>query len=562
MRGIFRTSLNLITRTRTSIVKMYANKENINILTALLVAHGVRRAVVCPGSRNAPIVHNLVNSGAISCFPVTDERSAGFYALGMAQLDGDAVAVCVTSGSALLNLLPAVAEAYYQHVPLIVISADRPLAWIDQQDGQTIRQPNALEGFVKKAVTLNEPTDETQRWHCNRLVNEALLATRHHGMGPVHINVHLAEPLFDYSISTLPNERTMCQIMPQTQAEADLAPLISLFLKAQKPLVVVGQMPPNALNAQYVAALQRQAVVVSEVLSHVGGLQNADEMLGTAQETAPFMPDFVLYMGGHLIGKNLKSLLRQMHDSPQWLVNESGEVVDTFMHLTAIIEAKPNDVLALMVRMMQKEDASQHEMRTATYRQLWQTAHNTYREQINNAVPTFSEAYAVQCFEQRLLQAEKPFQVHYANSLSVRMANKYAQHHVWCNRGVNGIEGSLSASAGMSLATPANVYCVIGDLSFFYDQNALWNNRLRGNFRVMLLNNGGGKIFQQVKGMPTDDVQTTFVSAAHNTSAQGICQQNNVKHMLACNINELKEGISKLINHCEDRPVVLEVKLK
>ena len=541
---------------------MYSNKENINILTSLLVAHGVRRAVVCPGSRNAPIVHNLVKSGAISCYLVTDERSAGFYALGMALLDGDAVAVCVTSGSALLNVLPAVAEAYYQHVPLIVISADRPLAWIDQQDGQTIRQQNALADFVKKAVTLNEPTDETQRWHCNRLANEALLATNHHGVGPVHINVPLSEPLFKYDVTTLPSERTISRCTPSNLAATALNDLMADFRKAEKPMIVLGQMPPGSVNASLVKALEGQAVVVSEVLSHLGGLPNADELLATCAETAPYTPDFVLYMGGHLIGKNLKSLLRQMHNAPQWLVNEGGEVVDTFMNLTAIVEAKPNEVLSLMVQMMQQTDAKQHEERTKAFRQLWQTAHNAYREQLNQAAPTFSEGYAVQCFEQQLQQANQPFEVHYANSLSVRLANKHAQHHVWCNRGVNGIEGSLSTAAGMSLSTQANVYCVIGDLSFFYDQNALWNTRLCGNLRIMLLNNGGGKIFQHVKGMPADDIRTTFVSAEHNTSAQGICQQNGAKHLLVDNVEALQTGITELINYGGERPFVLEVNLK
>ena len=540
---------------------MYSNKENINILTSLLVAHGVRRAVVCPGSRNAPIVHNLVKSGAISCYPVTDERSAGFYAMGMALLDGDAVAVCVTSGSALLNVLPAVTEAYYQHVPLIVISADRPLAWIDQQDGQTIRQQNALADFVKKAVTLNEPTDETQRWHCNRLANEALLATNHHGVGPIHINVPLSEPRFKYDVTTLPGERTISRCTPSNLAATALNDLMADFCKAEKPMIVLGQMPPGSVNASLVKALEGQAVVVSEVLSHLGGLQNADELLAACAETAPYTPDFVLYMGGHLIGKNLKSLLRQMHNAPQWLVNEGGEVVDTFMNLTAIVEGKPNEVLSLMVQMMQQTDTKQHEERTKAFRQLWQTAHNAYREQLNQAAPTFSEGYAVQCFEQQLQQANQPFEVHCANSLSVRLANKHAQHHVWCNRGVNGIEGSLSTAAGMSLSTQANVYCVIGDLSFFYDQNALWNTRLRGNLRIMLLNNGCGKIFQHVKGMPADDIQATFVSAEHNTSAQGICRQNGAKHLLVDNVEALQKGIVELINYDGERPIVLEVNL-
>ena len=168
---------------------MYSNKEQVNILTSLLVAHGMRHAVVCPGSRNSPIVHNLNECPDIACYPVTDERSAGFYALGMAQARRQPVVVCVTSGTALLNLAPAVAEAYYQHIPLVVISADRPAAWIDQLDGQTMPQPDALRRFVRKAVSLPEPHDDDTRWYCNRLVNEALIAAQQGGGGPVHINV-------------------------------------------------------------------------------------------------------------------------------------------------------------------------------------------------------------------------------------------------------------------------------------------------------------------------------------------------------------------------------------
>ena len=182
---------------------MYSNKENVNILTSLLVAHGIHHAVVCPGSRNAAIVHNLNECPDIQCYPVTDERSAGFYALGMTQALKEPVVVCVTSGTALLNLAPAVAEAYYQHQPVVVISADRPQQWIDQLDGQTLPQPDALGRFVKKAVSLPEPHDKDTRWYCNRLVNEALIEKH----APVHINVPITEPLFRFDTPALPQER-------------------------------------------------------------------------------------------------------------------------------------------------------------------------------------------------------------------------------------------------------------------------------------------------------------------------------------------------------------------
>ncbi|MDE6012088.1 MAG: 2-succinyl-5-enolpyruvyl-6-hydroxy-3-cyclohexene-1-carboxylic-acid synthase, partial [Prevotella sp.] len=160
---------------------MYSSKNNVNILTALLVKHGIRHAVVCPGSRNAPIVHNLDECSQIVCHPITDERSAGFYALGMTQALNEPVVVCVTSGTALLNLAPAIAEAYYQHRRVVVVSADRPQQWIDQLDGQTLPQPDALGRFVVKAVTLPEPHDEEEHWYCNRLINEALITD----LGPV-----------------------------------------------------------------------------------------------------------------------------------------------------------------------------------------------------------------------------------------------------------------------------------------------------------------------------------------------------------------------------------------
>ncbi|MFC2766041.1 MAG: thiamine pyrophosphate-binding protein, partial [Prevotella sp.] len=141
---------------------MYSSKENVNILTTLLVGHGIRHAVVCPGSRNSPIVHNLNECSAICCHPVTDERSAAFYALGLCQALNEPVIICVTSGSALLNVLPAVAEACYQHQPLVVVSADRPVQWIDQLDGQTLPQSDALGRFVRKAVSLPEPHDDEE----------------------------------------------------------------------------------------------------------------------------------------------------------------------------------------------------------------------------------------------------------------------------------------------------------------------------------------------------------------------------------------------------------------
>lgn len=194
---------------------MYSDKESVNILTSLLAVHGIKHIVVCPGSRNVPLVHNFNECPQFTCHPVTDERSAGFFALGISMALDMPVAVCVTSGTALLNVLPAVAEASYRHRGIIVISADRPQAWIDQLDGQTIPQHLALGSFVSKSVNLPEVYDEQSRWHCNRLVNEALIALKYNDGMSVHVNVPISEPLFNFTTKFLPRERSIICTTPQ-----------------------------------------------------------------------------------------------------------------------------------------------------------------------------------------------------------------------------------------------------------------------------------------------------------------------------------------------------------
>ena len=188
---------------------MYSDKKNILQLVALLIEHGVSNIVLCPGSRNSPIVHTLANHSFFNCHSVTDERSAGFFAVGLALHGGKPAAVCCTSGTALLNIHPAVAEAFYQKVPLVVISADRPAAWIGQMDGQTLPQPGVFGSLVKKSVQLPEIHTDQDEWYCNRLINEALLELNHHGKGPVHINVPISEPLFQFTTPELPKVRVI-----------------------------------------------------------------------------------------------------------------------------------------------------------------------------------------------------------------------------------------------------------------------------------------------------------------------------------------------------------------
>ena len=491
---------------------MYSSKENVNILTALLVAHDIHHAVVCPGSRNVPIVHNLNECPDRSCYPVTDERSAGFYALGMSQALEEPVVVCVTSGTALLNLAPAVAEAYYQHRPLVVISADRPEAWIDQLDGQTLPQPDALGRFVAKAVSLPEPHDEESRWYCNRLVNEALMV-RH---APVHINVPITEPLFDFSTPSLPAERKI-ELLPADTTNVTLSHVCRMFLQSKRPMLIAGQ----PLNPHLEEAVLRVA------------------------DDESYVPDFVLYAGDSIVSKHVKRFLRRARET--WAVNRSGEVNDTFMNLTHVVQGDPK-IIADMIRFNLEE--MPHPF-VAKWADLLASVH----EKAVAYEPSFSQMAAVKCFESR----RRSEVVHYANSMAIRLANIYSSEPLFCNRGVNGIEGSLSTAAGFSVVTDETVFCVIGDLSFFYDQNALWNQNLRGNLRILLLNNGRGGIFNMLTGLEKSPARDKYVAAAHTTSAEGICLQNHIIYNKVMEESDLKSAVDWLMETESSRPLLLEV---
>ena len=494
---------------------MYSSKENVNILTSLMVAHGIRYAVCCPGSRNSAIVHNLNACPDIECYPVTDERSAGFYALGMSQCLQKPVAVCVTSGTALLNLAPAVAEAYYQHIHLVVISADRPQAWIDQLDGQTLPQPDAFGRFVRKAVSLPEPYDAESRWFCNRLVNEALII-RH---APVHINVPISEPLFDYTVSELPKERKI-ELIESDASTMTQSHVVRMFLQAKRPMLISGQ-PMNP---------------------------HMDEAVCLIGDDERYVPDFVLYTGGSIVSKRLKRFLYKAKET--WAVNSMGEVNDTFQNLTHVIQGD-GEVIADLIRF-------NLEQQPHPFVQLWEELLEKVRLQTIAYEPDYSQMAVVKRFERRQ-KSEIRSQYHYANSTAIRLANIYARHSVYCNRGVNGIEGSLSTAAGFSVVSEDMVYCIIGDLSFFYDQNALWNQNLHGNLRILLLNNGKGGIFNMLKGLEQSPSRDQYVAAEHHTSAEGICMQNRVVYLKATNMEEMQQGLDTLIDMESDRPVLLEV---
>lgn len=542
---------------------MYSDKENINILTSLLVSYGVRHIVVCPGSRNAPLVHNFDVSPDITTHAVTDERSAAFFALGLRLRLRQPVAVCVTSGSALLNTMPGAAEATYQHEGIIIISADRPQAWIGQLDGQTMPQHGALGTFASPSVSLPEPHNDTERWLCRRLICEAMIANTCPPFPSVHINVPVSEPLFGFSTPCLP------EIPPVGIADLDDQngrETLRRILKGKRRLMVISGQTYDDSAAGFLMDKASGCVFVAEWLSPYGRVRHIDEILRTtcAEELDNMRPDCIVYIGGHTVSKRLRHYMRSLDSRTMFItVSDDGMLHDVSQHTTLVVKATAGDFMRMICNGAICPDADMDFVRR------WHDMDNMAARRISASCPPYSQMLAIRRLEENIDNSKDI--MCYANSLSIRAGMMYASAYRYCNRGLNGIEGTLSMAAGMAagakeegmtsgnITAAQNVYCVIGDLSFFYDSNALWIQELAGNMRIMLINNQRGAIFGMLPGLDRSPAHKPLIAAGHNATAEGICSQYGMEYYRATDTPSLEEGIRLLTSGVHDRPVVLEV---
>lgn len=528
-------------------------KRIILQLISLMRSHEIHHVVVCPGSRNAPIVHTLASQSWLHCYPVTDERSAAFVAIGLSDAlsvrEGCRVpvAVCCTSGSAVLDMSPAVAEAYYRGVPLLVISADRPESWIGQMDGQTLIQPRCF-GDMARSYVLREGDDEETMWYRNRIINEALSLLRDEHHTPVHINVHLSEPLFTFKEGDLPEERFILWQKGVATGGYDL----SFLGENRRTLIVVGQMVPVKRDVEAMVAnviSERRAVVVAENLSnltHIDGVvTNIDAILAQQMMVGDLSPERVIYIGGHIVSKRLKQYLRGVKPMQCIRLTDSSQIEDTFMCVT---HQYGEDTFSSVVSSLVGDNGE--------YITKWQEVSRSVKKLEGDY------GYSMQGVVSRVLDTlPEGVSVSLANSSSVRYAQTFVgrkSNTIYCNRGVNGIDGSLSAAVGQAMATEELVVAVIGDLSFFYDMNALWNVMLPSNLRVLLVNNGGGEIFRTLPGLEQSEHRERYVMAEHRVRAEGWTRDTGCRYMQVEKANQLEGAIDLLLSP-SDRCVVVEV---
>ncbi len=513
---------------------------------------GVVDIVISPGSRNAPLTIGFANNPAFNCYSIADERCASFFATGMAQQLKKPVAVVCTSGSALLNYYPAVAEAFYSQIPLIVISADRPHDKIDIGDGQTIRQENVYANHILYNANLLEDASAENDQKINEAINTAILQK-----GPVHINAPFEEPLYE-TITELSVQPAIVQ--PQRNEDDTEIPetFISKWNSAKKKLVLVGVADPGTLSAEVInyLAADPSIVVMTETPSniyHPAFISNIDTIITpfTPEDFEAWKPEILVTFGGMIVSKRVKVWLRKYSPAEHWHV-DTLRAYDTFGSLTKQFELQPEVFFKQLKENSETVDSSYNQ----TAQELKAFRKQRHEEYLAN-IP-FSDFKA---FSQILPELPDGSQLQISNSSAIRYAQLFENKEnieVFCNRGTSGIDGSTSTAIGAAVGTGKETVLITGDVSFLYDSNALWNNYIPVDFKIIIINNGGGGIFRILPGHDETPVFNTYFETEHKHTAKHLAAMYGFEYATAANETELEQALP-IFMHKTGQPKILEV---
>nr|WP_245189637.1 2-succinyl-5-enolpyruvyl-6-hydroxy-3-cyclohexene-1-carboxylic-acid synthase [Lunatimonas salinarum] len=531
-------------------------------MVSICARHGVTEAVLSPGSRCAPISLAFVRHPDIHCRTVSDERSAAFMALGMAQQLGIPVVLVCTSGSAAYNYAPAVAEAFFQHIPLLVITADRPPEWIDQWDGQTIRQRGIFGSHVKRSLELPDSfASKDQLWHLHRLVNEAILEATDFPNGPVHINVPLREPFYPSQGETFDFSRDVpvSKVLRGTPAlsETQLSQLANDLQMHKRILIVPGHQKPDIQLSAVLADIHssRSAVVISELISNQqfeGAISHPDFLLPNVLDKDRLQPDLIITFGKSLLSKSLKQFLRSAVAN-HWHIQPQGYIPDPYQKLTKAIYADPLAFLRWFIAQEYQSDSSFSSQWTEEEKSIGQRLDRT----MQNA--SFGEFKAIyHCFR----HLPRPSKVHLANSMAVRYASFLGMAarniEIIANRGTSGIDGSSSTAVGCAFTTHEIVTLITGDMAFFYDRNAFWHNYNLPNLRVIVLNNHAGGIFRLIEGPSSLPELKEYFETQQSLSAKSLAKEYDFEYLSVMQEKELLSALPVFFEQ-SPKPKILEV---
>lgn len=540
---------------------MITDKKHIQQLASLLLQKGITDVVISPGSRNAPLINQFFGLPEFDCLNVVDERSAGYQALGIALAKRKPVVVVCTSGTAAINYGPAIAEAFYQKIPLVVLTADRPRRWVDQADGQTVRQENLFLNHTLKSISLEEAERDDDLRHNNLQINETLNLVLSGNPGPVHINIPMGEPLYGFSDEELPKFRNIDFLSGNHQIEeSDLKILSEKWNASTRKMVIVGQLSSDEKINSLVEKMAEDpgTIVLSEHLTNLSGehLVQATDVVVAAispEERANFQPEILLTFGQQIVSKRLKLFVRANQPLEHWHISVSGEHTDTYNSLSRVIPSDAFSFLNMFVPEIKNIESN--------YREIWKDKEQKVfqlQEQFLNDAP-FCDLTACKTITELIPEDSV---VHLGNSSSVRLMQMFEPAHgceYYGNRGTSGIDGSLSTAVGYALSSRKINTVILGELSFFYDSNALWNQHFPANLRIVVLNNGGGNIFRLIGGPRQSPALNEHFVAQHNLKAEGLAAAFGINYLKADNQEELLKALNTIFAPGFSGPVILEV---
>lgn len=520
----------------------------------ILSAKGIVNIIISPGSRNAPLTIGFAQNSNFTCYSIADERCAAFFALGIAQQTKQPTAIVCTSGSALLNYYPAFAEAFYSQIPLIVISADRPQSKIDIGDGQTIRQENVFSNHSVFNANLTEEASEENDLKINLAIETAIQKK-----GPVHINAPFEEPLYETT-----EELSVQPIITNPEPEAfpvaieNSDEIVSIWNTAKRKLILVGVNEANAIDKEVIENLASDPsiVVLTETTSnlhHPSFINSIDTLITPFDDFdfKKFNPEILITFGGMVVSKRIKGFLRKYKPEQHWHI-DTLRAYDTFGALTKHFEMQPNDFF--------KDLLSKTAFVKSNYFNNVDTVYQTrlerrkeYLSKIEFSDFKVFEKVIESLPENSLLQISNSSAIRYAQLIDIDNSIE-----VFCNRGTSGIDGSTSTAIGAAVGNKKQTVFVTGDISFLYDSNALWNSYIPKNFKIILINNGGGGIFRILPGHEEKPVFNTYFETSHNLTAEHLAKMYNFNYYAAKDNESLENEIQSLYS-LDNVPAILEV---
>jgi 2-succinyl-5-enolpyruvyl-6-hydroxy-3-cyclohexene-1-carboxylate synthase len=537
---------------------MYSTHLHAQQLILMLIEKGITDIVISPGSRNAPLTLSFARNEAFTCYSIVDERCAAHVALGMAQQLKKPVAVVCTSGSALLNYYPAVAEAFYSEIPLLVLSADRPPHKIDIADGQTIRQRNVFSNHIMAQTQLQiveNATNESEITYNNKEINQVLNSFKLES-GPVHINIPFEEPLYDLVPEASIAITSTDALVPEVSVKSDA--FIKDWVTSKKIMVIIATQDKDTLTAAAIKKLLHNSSVLllSEVsgnVVHSGIIWSIDTLIAPIEQNPELyqqlFPEVVITIGGMMVSKKIKQLLRKAPDLSHYHLGEN-KASDTFFALKQHIKSPPADFLE------QLPDRNSE----SSYRDFW----NARFDKIVGLRKTYFENMPwsdFKAFELIFNKLPDNLQLQLGNSSTIRYAQLFAMnatHRIYSNRGTSGIDGSTSTAIGAAIKSAEPCWFITGDISFLYDSNALWNNYIPANFKIIVINNAGGGIFRILPGHENRPEYDTFFETQHNLDATHLCKMFDLGYHRVDGEHAFAKAYTSFESQ-NDKPQVLEI---